>query len=53
MLSPETLDLLRQWWKVRPTWLQHDLGGGLNHPIPGSSDAERTFAYPAWGGPII
>ena len=19
MLSPETLDLLRQWWKVRPT----------------------------------
>jgi site-specific recombinase XerD len=24
MLSPETLDLLRQWWKVRPTF--HDAG---------------------------
>ena len=25
-------------------WLQHDLGGGLNHPIPDRRDAERTFA---------
>ena len=24
MLSPETLDLLRQWWKVRPT--RYDAG---------------------------
>lgn len=24
MLSPETLDLLRQWWKARPSW--HDAG---------------------------
>ncbi len=24
MLSPETLDLLRQWWKARPSW--HDVG---------------------------
>jgi integrase/recombinase XerD len=24
MLSPETLDLLRQWWKVRPT--RYDMG---------------------------
>ncbi len=26
--------------------LQHDLGGGLNHPIPNRRDAERTFAAP-------
>jgi integrase len=25
MLSPETLDLLRQWWKVRPA--RHDVLG--------------------------
>jgi integrase len=27
MLSPETLDLLRQWWKVRPP--RHDAGTPL------------------------
>ena len=27
MLSPETLDLLRQWWKARPSW--HDAGTPL------------------------
>src|SRR5271169_143421 len=25
---------------------QHELGGGLNHPIPYSRDAQRTFAAP-------
>jgi len=27
MLSPETVDLLRQWWKARPSW--HDAGTPL------------------------
>jgi integrase/recombinase XerD len=27
MLSPDTLDLLRQWWKARPSW--HDAGTPL------------------------
>ena len=26
--------------------LQHDLGGGLNHPVPNRRDAEGTFATP-------
>ena len=26
--------------------LQHNLGGGLDHPIPNRRDAERTFAAP-------
>jgi site-specific recombinase XerD len=40
MLSPETLDLLRQWWKVRPT--RHDDGVPLEQRwlFPGRTPAK-------------
>ena len=35
MLSPETVDLLRQWWKVRPTRHDADLPVGQRWLFPG------------------
>ena len=42
MLSPETLDLLRQWWKVRPT--RRDAGAAPEERLlfPGRKSGEPT-----------
>jgi hypothetical protein len=32
--------------------LQHELGGGLNHPIPDGGNAERSIARDGAGQPV-
>jgi len=52
MLSPEVLDLLRQWWKVRPS--RHDAGTPLEERwlFPGTKRGAQfgdcRMAYRKW-----